>query len=96
MSAQARTAADAGRCIADALGANGLPYALGGALALAVAGVPRGTKDVDVNVFVGLDALDRVFDVLARLGIAIDRTAAAARAACDGMFVGNWDGSEVP
>ena len=57
MTALRRTAAEAGRTIADALGAAGIPYALGGALALAVAGVPRGTRDVDVNVFVALDAL---------------------------------------
>lgn len=37
---------------ADALEAAGLPYAIGGALALAIAGVPRGTAEVDLNVFV--------------------------------------------
>lgn len=89
-----RTAADAGRAIADALRARGIPHALGGALALGVAGVPRGTKDVDVNVFVSLDALGGVIDALAALGIAIDRAAASARAARDGKFVGSWDGAD--
>lgn len=54
MSDLRRTAAEAGRAIADALRAGAISHALGGALALGVAGVPRGTKDVDVNVFVGL------------------------------------------
>jgi hypothetical protein len=90
-----RTAAEAGRAIADALAARGVPHALGGALALGVAGVPRGTKDVDVNVFVELDALDGVFAALEGLGITIDRTAAHARAARDGMFVGDWDGMRI-
>ncbi len=63
--AHRRTAAEAGRVIADALGAHGVPYALGGALALAA------------------------------VGVATDRTAAKARAARDGMFVGTWDGMRI-
>lgn len=90
-----RTAADAGRAIADALAARAIPHALGGALALGVAGVPRGTKDVDVNVFVALDRLGAVFDALEPLGIRIDRAASSARAARDGMFVGDWDGMRI-
>lgn len=95
MSDLRRSAADAGRAIADALAQSGVPHALGGALALGVAGVPRGTKDVDVNVFVGVDELGVVFDALTGLGIAIDRGAAIARARRDGMFVGDWDGMRI-
>jgi hypothetical protein len=47
-----RGAAESAQRIADALESAGVSYAIGGALALAVAGVPRGTADVDVNVFV--------------------------------------------
>lgn len=90
-----RTAGEAGRAIADALSLGGVPYALGGALALGVAGVPRGTKDVDVNVFVEPDAIGDVIDVLAALGITIDGRAAIARATRDGMFVGSWDGMRI-
>jgi hypothetical protein len=90
-----RTAADAGRAIADALALAGVPYAIGGALALGVAGVPRGTKDVDVNVFVEPAGLPHVFDALAALGVDIDRDAALARANRDGMFVGSWDGMRI-
>ena len=38
-------AAEAAQRIADALAAAGISYAIGGALALAIAGVPRGTAD---------------------------------------------------
>jgi hypothetical protein len=72
-----------------------LPYAIGGALALAIAGVPRGTADVDVNVFVGEDRMPEVIDALQRLGVEVDVTAATARAQCDGMFVGRWDGMRI-
>ena len=41
-----RGAAESAQRIADALEAAGIPYAIGGALALAIAGVPRGTIDV--------------------------------------------------
>jgi hypothetical protein len=90
-----RSAVDAGRAIADALRAAGHPHAIGGALALGVAGVPRGTRDVDVNVFVELDRLPAVIDSLAALGIRIDAPAAIARAERDGMFVGDWDGMRI-
>ena len=45
-----------------------LPHAFGGALALAYVAVPRGTVDIDVNVFVGTEELDRVDDALEHLG----------------------------
>ena len=86
---------EAGRAIADALRVAGIPHALGGALALGVAGVPRGTKDVDVNVFSGLDELPRVITALTGVGITIDPPTALARAARDGMFVGSWDGMRI-
>ncbi len=95
MSEHRRTAAAAGRAIADALAARRVPHALGGALALGVAGVPRGTRDVDVNVFCELDGLSRVFEALESVGVRVDRGAATARAARDGMFVGDWDGMRI-
>ena len=90
-----RTAAEAAREIADALAAAGLPHAIGGALALGVAGVPRGTKDVDVNVFVDDEQVPHVIDALSALGIEVQREAALARARRDGMFVGMWDGMRI-
>lgn len=64
------------RRLADALEAAGLPYAVGGAIALAYWAPPRGTADVDINVFAGADEVARVdaaLDVLVSLGISIDR-----------------------
>jgi hypothetical protein len=90
-----RGAAEAAQRIADALDAAGHPYAIGGALALAIAGVPRGTADVDVNVFAADDELRSVIGVLQALGIEIDEEAAVARAERDGMFVGRWDGMRI-
>jgi len=57
-------AAEAGLRLASALESATLPYALGGALALGVHGVPRGTLDVAVNVFVADDELPRVIRCL--------------------------------
>lgn len=51
--------------IADSLTAGHVPYAFGGALALAYATEdPRGTRDIDVNVFVPADEVMHVFDAL--------------------------------
>ena len=46
-----------------------LPFAFGGALALAYYAEPRATVDVDVNVFVAPDVVDAVAAALAPLGI---------------------------
>lgn len=53
--------------IADSLVAAGVPYAFGGALALAYATEdPRGTRDIDVNVFVPPGDVAQVFAALPR------------------------------
>ena len=49
----------------SALDASGLPHAFGGALALAwCTAAARGTIDIDVNVFVAADAIDRLAGAL--------------------------------
>jgi len=49
----------------DALDAARLPHAFGGAIALAYCvDEPRGTRDVDVNVFVGIERCDEVLDAM--------------------------------
>ena len=88
-------AAEAGLRIARALAATGIPYALGGALALGAHGVPRGTLDVDLNVFVDDDELQPVIACLQDLGVELDASAARACASRDGMFVGNWHGMRI-
>ena len=51
--------------ICESLDAARVPWALGGALALAYAtNEPRGTRDIDVNVFVGAADAARVFAAL--------------------------------
>jgi hypothetical protein len=61
------------RRIADAFEAEQIPYAIGGALALAVWGFPRATNDVDIDVFVEPDDLGKVLATLERVGCELDR-----------------------
>jgi hypothetical protein len=51
-----------------------LPHAFGGALALGYVATPRGTVDIDVNVFVEVTELERVAVALAPLGYAPETT----------------------
>ena len=77
-----------------ALDAGGLPHAFGGALALAYCTAePRGTKDIDVNVFIGVDRLD---DLVSALPPPIE-VATADRTALerDGQARLWWDGTPV-
>ena len=55
--------------LARALTAAALPHAFGGALALAYYATPRGTVDVDINLFVPAKAFDRVLAALLPLGV---------------------------
>jgi hypothetical protein len=49
----------------DALRAAALPHAFGGALALAFCtGEPRATKDIDLNVFIGVERVGELVDAL--------------------------------
>jgi hypothetical protein len=62
--------------LARVLGASEVPFAFGGALALAYYAEPRATVDVDVNVFVPPVAVDTVAEILGSLDI---RTSAAEK-----------------
>jgi hypothetical protein len=53
------------RVLADA----DLPHAFGGAIALAYYATPRGTRDVDINVFLPASAFDRVLEALLPIGV---------------------------
>jgi hypothetical protein len=72
MAIASRSAAEAAQQLADALERAQLPHAIGGALALAIAGVPRGTADVDVNVFVPEARIGELVTALQGLGIDVD------------------------
>ena len=81
---------EAGLLLGESLDQAGIPYAIGGALAYGIWGIPRATIDVDINIFVEPEDLDPVLDVLTELGIAVDRKSAHVKAETDGMFVARW------
>lgn len=66
--------------VVEALEAAGVPCAVGGALALGVWGVPRGTTDVDVDAFVAEARYDEMLDALAAAGCSFDRATALRQA----------------
>ena len=47
-----------------------VPHAFGGAIALAYYATPRGTRDIDINVFLPASAFDRVLEAIVPLGVA--------------------------
>lgn len=65
VTAEARTAAEVARAVADTLERHGLSYAVGGAIALGFYAPPRATVDVDVNVFV--PPQERLAEILSAL-----------------------------
>jgi len=72
--------------LADRFDEDGLPYAIGGALALGAWGVPRTTSDVDVSVFTSEAALDGLLDSLERAGAMVERDQAHRSVARTGFF----------
>jgi hypothetical protein len=81
-------AIEAAQRIGERLDEDSIPYAIGGALALGVWGVPRATKDVDLSVFVPRDQLPRVLDSLERAGVMEARDQAAKDVARIGLAKG--------
>ncbi|MGH7900002.1 MAG: hypothetical protein ACREQQ_18750 [Candidatus Binatia bacterium] len=91
-------AADLAREIADALEADGISYAIGGAIALGFYTAPRATRDVDVNVFVPpAKGLGGLLDSLGRLGFEAAATPEALRRSTleEGQFQGSIRGMRV-
>ncbi|MBI2894225.1 MAG: hypothetical protein HYY06_11800 [Deltaproteobacteria bacterium] len=91
----APSAAAVARRLADELEAEGLPYAVGGALALGVWGVPRGTVDVDLDLFLDEAELPRGFAAIRRAGCEIDEASAIASACGRGDFRAFFEGMRV-
>lgn len=81
--------------LADELSARSIPYAIGGALAYGLWSEPRATKDIDVNVFVPLAELPRVFDALRSLSANFDEARARHEALEQGMFIAHLAGYRV-
>lgn len=83
------------RRIADSLESAGITYALGGALAYGFWGPPRGTLDVDLDVFEAIDRLDVVFGALSEAGVRVDEEEARRSVLDRGDFRGSFDGMRV-
>ena len=75
--------------LSAALDEHEIPYAIGGAIAYGLWGDPRGTHDVDINLFVDHQGLDAALDALEAAGVALDR-AAARRADLQGDAILGW------
>ena len=90
-------AATLARRLADALEAEGLPYAIGGALALGHYTPPRATVDVDLNVFIAVpEEIDTLLGCLRACGFEPDDPSAVERTAVeDGQFRGRIHGMRV-
>jgi hypothetical protein len=58
-------------------------------------GDPRGTYDVDINLFVDHEGLEQALDVLERAGVTIDRAAAHQADQEGDVLVGWCDGLRV-
>lgn len=96
--AEQKSAAEVARDLADALERGGLPYAIGGAIALGFYAVPRATVDVDVNVFVRpAHELERALTVLRAAGFIADEDpeTLAKHAREEGQFRGSVAGIRV-
>jgi hypothetical protein len=68
-----------------------IPHAFGGAIALAYYATPRGTHDVDINLFAPASALDRVLAALAPLGVEAPSEPARSQPQRDGQLRVRWD-----
>lgn len=75
--------------------ASGMPFALGGAIALSYWAEPRATLDIDVNVFVPEGDAGGVLDVVARLGGAVDLHRDETTVARTGQVRIEWDGTPL-
>lgn len=93
-----RTAAEIARAIADVIEQKGLPYAIGGAIALGFYAPPRATIDVDINIFVPPEReLDRALAALSEAGFVPEKNADALKtqACSEGQFRGQIDGMRI-
>lgn len=70
-----------------------VPHAIGGALALAYYAEPRGTVDIDINVFVPVERWPEIRDALAPLGVNVAADEAALER--DGQVRLWWDRNPV-
>jgi hypothetical protein len=79
----------------SAFDAANIPHAFGGAIALAYYATPRGTQDVDVNVFLPASEFDRVLAVLLELAVEPPTPAMRRALARDEQIRLDWDGTPL-
>lgn len=68
-----------------------MPYAVGGAIALGYYGEPRGTIDIDLNVFVTVDRAREVLHALSSLGLTFSEKEAIAEVEGKGQTTVRWE-----
>lgn len=76
--------------IARALAQARVPHAFGGALALAYYATPRGTHDIDLNVFLATREAGRVLKLLSGLGVSAASDAERSALERDGQLRLHW------
>lgn len=81
--------------LAAALDRAEVPYAIGGALAYGLWGDPRGTHDVDINLFVDHEELNSALDALELAGVELDRHAAREADRQGDVIIGWHSGMRV-
>jgi hypothetical protein len=79
---------DAALAVAAALESAGTPYAIGGAIAYALWGPPRGTMDVDLNLFVEPEGVPAAIAPLLERGITFRPGDPVVVSRTQGMLVG--------
>lgn len=79
----------------EALSRARMSCAIGGAIALGFHGEPRGTKDVDLDVFIGAERYEELFDVLERAGCVVDRDRCRVEAREGRTIVVSKDGFRI-
>jgi hypothetical protein len=89
------TAFEVAAVLAAALDDAGIPYAIGGAIAWGIWADPRGTHDVDLNLFVEHEGLERALDVLSAAGLEVDRAAARVAEREGSVIIARYRGMRV-
>ncbi len=81
--------------LGEAFEQSGVPYAFGGAIALLYWGEPRGTVDIDINIFLPANDPGRAFAAIEQLGITLDRGRARRELQSQDQIRLDWGGTFV-
>lgn len=81
--------------VATALESNGIEYAVGGAIGLTYWGEPRGTIDIDVNVFLRTEDAARVAAAFAEAGVTSDAARFIQQVSATAQVRVDYDGTPL-